>query len=645
MTNPVPQSTDDITDLFAAGSPLADCLRDFAPRAGQAQMATAVAAAIAQGTNLVVEAGTGTGKTLAYAVPALLSGKRVILSTGTRNLQDQLFYRDLPALGGALGRPARTVLLKGRANYLCLQRLATAVADPGAHASELRQLQQWSRVTRVGDRSEVEHIAEDADVWPRVTSTVDNCLGAQCGHYSECHIVAARQAAQKADIVVVNHHLLLADLVLKDEGFGELLPGCEAVIVDEAHQFPDIAQGFFNTTLHSHGLFDLAHDIRQEALVNLPRDCGVDLLTDGLIKAVRELRLVLPADGANLMWEEAAPGLTAALAELTVQLDAAIDFLDACDPALAALRRCRERAVAAVEQIEQLGRADESSGFRWIGLSRLGFSLNYTPVDIAESLQALLARQECAWILTSATLTVAGDFQHFLQRLGFTDVETLAIDSPFDYASQGCLYLPGGLPDPAAAEYNVRMLEEVLPLVAASQGRAFLLFTSHRALREAATWLRAKADFPYPLLVQGEAPRPKLLEQFAALPDPVLLGTASFWEGVDMRGDSLVLVVIDRLPFASPGDPLLRARLEAIRQRGGNAFRDCQLPQAVLSLKQGVGRLIRDFSDTGVVVLCDPRLTNRGYGRQFLRSLPPFAVVRDRTVAEDFLRRAGGEAL
>lgn len=627
----------EIEHVFGPASPLAACLKGFSPREGQAGMAVAVASAIHNSENLVVEAGTGTGKTLAYLIPALLSGGRVILSTGTKTLQDQLFHRDLPVVTGALGRPAKVVQLKGRSNYLCLQRLhAWRDAETDTESAMLLQeIESWSVATRSGDIVEVDGIPEDSNIWAKATSTQENCLGNQCEFFDRCHVIAARQAALAADIVVVNHHLLLADMVLKDEGFGELLPGCDAVIIDEAHQFPDIAQGFFNVNISSRRLLDLAGDLRAEGLVNMPAAPEPGKLADRLIKSVRDLRLVLPAEGSNLMWDAAGRSLSQKLDIVIECLDSMIVWLDDCDESLQSLQRCRERACAAVDTIERISGADESAGLRWLGLTRLGFTLNYTPVEIAEGLQKLLAAQSCAWVFTSATLAVGDSFGHFVMRMGLEEPRTLLISSPFDYAAAGLMYLPEGMPDPAAADFTQAVINVLLPLIDASRGRAFLLFTSHRALREAAAILRDNAKLDYPLLVQGEAPRSKLLEQFAALDKPLLLGTASFWEGVDMRGDTLVLVAIDKLPFASPGDPMLKARLEAISQNGGKPFFDYQLPQAVLGLKQGVGRLIRDTEDYGVVVICDPRLSSKSYGRQFLKSLPPFPVTSDldRTIA------------
>ena len=628
----------ELADWFSSDSPLASILDGFAPRAGQADMAAAIAAAIGDSENLIVEAGTGTGKTLAYLIPALLSGHRIILSTGTKTLQDQLFHRDVPTVSRALGRPAKTVLLKGRSNYLCLHRLQTAEQTEltNNEAAALALVKDWSLKTRSGDIVEVDGLSEDSSIWSRVTSTQENCLGTKCELYDQCHVVAARQAALAAKIVVVNHHLLLADLLLKEEGFGELLPGSDAVIIDEAHQFPDVAQSFFNVTVSSRSLTELAKDLKAEAVKELPGESKPLDLADGLIKATRDIRLSLPERGNNMLWADVAGSFERHLDSLIEQADLIIDWLQQADDELPGLQRCNERILSLVERIESVVKAADVDGLRWIGLSRFGFTLNFTPVDTSSGLGGLLMGQPCAWIFTSATLAVGDDFQHFSHRLGLSDSRTLKIPSPFDYENCGLMLLPANLPEPATENYTRQLIDNLLPLLRISRGRAFLLFTSYRALNEAAAHLRQIDDFDLPLLVQGESPRSQLLQQFSSLSDPVLLGTASFWEGVDIRGDGLVVVVIDRLPFASPGDPLLKARLDAIVRSGGQPFIDYQVPQAALALKQGVGRLIRDNTDYGVVVIGDPRITTKSYGRTFLQSLPPFPVSRDWQAVIDF---------
>jgi len=629
----------DLTYYLGEDSPLGGSLKGFSPREGQREMAHEVLEALQLGTDLVVEAGTGTGKTLAYLIPALISGQRIVISTGTKTLQDQLFHRDLPTVATALGRPVKIRQLKGRANYLCKHRLDIAAADPanresGLLAGQLQKIDRWANMTRSGDVGEVRAVPEDSPVWRLVTSTQDNCLGNKCPLYDECHVLTARQAALDADIVVVNHHLLMADLVLKEEGFGELLPGCEAVIVDEAHQFPEVAQNFFNKSFSSGRISDLLNDLKAEALAALLMDRSLDVIIDDVNYAIRDVRLLLPGDASNLNWDKLPETFEPALQDFLEHLQSVIDWLEnlVADEAISpALQRCLDRARNAYEVLEGVLDAKDGEGLRWVGITRHGFSCNFTPVDVAKSLHRLQKEQPCTWVYTSATLAVDQDFTHFLRRMGIEDASSRQIPSPFDYPTQTMLYLPEQLPAPNQQHYTAAILDTVKPLIAASEGRAFLLFTSHRALREAAGLLDRDPDFKRPLLVQGKAPRTSLLEQFVELDDPVLLGTQSFWEGVDIRGEDLVLVVIDKLPFASPGDPLLQVRLEAIQAAGGNPFRDYQLPQAVLNLKQGVGRLIRDVDDWGVVVLCDPRIRGSGYGKMFLASLPDMPVTSDQS--------------
>ena len=604
-------------------------------------MAQAVAEAVATGHNLVVEAGTGTGKTLAYLVPALLSGRQIIISTGTRTLQDQLYHRDLPTIGKALGRPAEVRLLKGRANYLCRYRLDTLRdgADEYTSAEALQvlpTLQTWAGRTLTGDIAEVADIPEDSPVWPRVTSTVDNCLGSRCAWFSDCHVFAARQAAREADVVVVNHHLLMADLTMKEEGFGELLPAADAIIVDEAHHFPKVAQGFFNVSVGSGQVYDLIGDVRSESVSAGLFGTDLGLVLDAVRRTVDDARMALPNGEGNVAWADVAnefEGALVTIADALVEVQARLALLDSDHAGLA---RCAERADTLLTGLAQIRDADDDVGLRWVRRGRRSFTANVTPLDAAEEIHSLLTGRQCTWVFTSATLAVRDDFRHFTQRLGIDEIATRQIPSPFAYADIARLYLPTGLPEPSAPDYTDRVVAAMRDAVRASDGRAFLLFTSHRALRRAADLLADDPEFEYPLLVQGQLPRSRLLEQFSRQDNSVLLGTATFWEGVDIRGHDLVLVAIDRLPFASPGDPMLAARLESIRNRGGNPFREYQLPEAVLSLKQGVGRLIRDYNDYGVIMICDPRVLQKSYGRDFLASLPAMPQTRALEDIRDF---------
>lgn len=633
--------------LLGPQGPLARVIPDFESRREQQLMADWVGEALATRGTVAIEAGTGTGKTFAYLVPALLSGRQVIISTGTRTLQDQLFNRDLPTVTRALGRPARLALLKGRANYLCLHRLELAETMPqlpgvpAPNARLLARIRRWSRETGTGDLAEVKSLRDADPARGAFTSTRENCLGNTCPAYARCHVVAARREAQAADIVVVNHHLLLADLAMKDEGFGELLPGAEAVILDEAHQVPEIAAQFFGREFSGRQAALLARDALAE-LGRLGRaDTAARERLGALEAAVADAAAAIAGGRERIEWGELPEDFLGALERAREALAATGSEIQSADPEDPGLRQVVRRAGKLAEVLEAIVDAGPDAGLRWAEPARGGFTLAFTPFEVATRFGELMRTRGGAWIFTSATLAVGEDFSHFLGRIGATSARTVRIESPFDFASQARIYLPEGMPDPASRDYTQRVVEAALPLVEAAGGRSFLLFTSHRALGEAARELEARPDFRgrYPMLVQGEAPREALLSRFRELGNAVLFGTASFWEGVDVRGHALALVVIDKLPFAAPDDPLLKARLEGVRRRGGNPFQDFQLPQAVLALKQGFGRLIRDREDFGVVVLCDPRVRTRGYGRLFIASLPPAPVVSDGDEAMSFLRR------
>jgi len=638
--------------LLGPQGPLARVIENFESRREQQLMADWVGETLAARGMLAIEAGTGTGKTFAYLVPALLSGRQVIISTGTRTLQDQLFHRDLPTVARALGRPARVALLKGRANYLCRHRLDLAESMPQLPGMRppsermIARIRRWSRDTTTGDLFEVKSLRDSDPAWAAVTSTRENCLGTACPEYSRCHVVAARREAQAADIVVVNHHLLLADLALKDEGFGELLPGTEAVILDEAHQVPEIAAQFFGREFSARQAAAFARDALAElARLGLAGTAARERLT-ALETAVAEGTAAIGAVSERIDWGALPDAFLGALERARETLGQLGQELSAADPEDPGLRHAMRRAAKLAETLEAIVDAGEDAGLRWVEAGGRGYTLSYTPFEVSARLGELMRAQGGAWIFTSATLAVGDDFSHFLGRIGAPAASTVRIDSPFDFERQALIYLPEGMPDPACRDYTDRVLAAALPLVEAAGGRSFLLFTSHRALAEAARSLASRPDFAkrYPLLVQGEAPRETLLRRFRELGNAVLLGTASFWEGVDVRGHALALVVIDKLPFAAPEDPLLKARLEGIRRRGGNPFQEFQLPQAVLALKQGFGRLIRDREDFGVVVLCDPRLRTRGYGKLFLAALPPATITTDVDEAASFLRRRLAQA-
>jgi ATP-dependent DNA helicase DinG len=627
----------DIEDILGADGPLARSLDGFRPRRTQVQMATAVTDALEQRRALLVEAGTGTGKTFAYLVPALLAGRRVLVSTGTRTLQDQLYAKDVPLVAGALGSPARVALLKGRSNYLCTYRLKRQVAqralDGIATADPLlARIESWSATTKTGDLAEVPGITESQTVWPQVTSTRDNCLGQRCPDYAGCHVVAARRDAQAADLVIVNHHLLLADLALKEDGFGDLLGTADAVILDEAHQLPDLATQFFGAQFSARQGETLLMEGGSLAEIG-PAARTVEAALGAVLAA-------LPRGATRQRWEDAGEELdSAALALVAALRDYGSMLGEASQqPAVAAVAG---RAGELASVLERIAPAGGDDGARTVETTGRGFTLGLLPFDVSERFRGLVTAHPAAWVFTSATLSVGEDFAHFATRLGLEDAPTLRIPSPFDFGSQAMLYLPEGMPEPSQPGYVDAVIDASVPLLDASGGGAFLLFTSHRALAQGAARLRATWDgaVERPLLVQGEGPRERLLREFREHGDAVLLGTASFWEGVDVKGEALRLVIIEKLPFASPDDPLTKARIEHLQRSGGNAFRDYQLPEAVLALKQGVGRLIRSETDRGMIVICDPRLLGKSYGRVFRASLPEMPATRERAEATRFLRR------
>ena len=623
-------------------------MRGFRSRQAQTEMAKAIGSAIDGQHTLIAEAGTGTGKTFAYLVPALLWGGKVIVSTGTKNLQDQLFLRDIPTVRKALNAPVSVALLKGRANYVCHFHLERTLQNGRLTSREdvgnLREISRFMKTTSTGDKAELSRIPENALVWNLVTSTRDTCMGAECQYYQDCFVMRARKEAQQADVVVVNHHLFFADVALKETGMAELLPSANTIIFDEAHQLPDTATLFFGDTVSTSQILELCRDVQAEGLSHARDGADWSKVVSQVDKASRDLRLAFPQDVVRLSFNQIAPSSAffPAMATLHSEMQAMITVLEKQAERAETIEQCRVRAIsldaqlaawtAACGPVDASSTAVEQEKVLWVEAFSSSLQLHQTPLSIAPIFSKQREGVPRAWIFTSATLAVKNDFNHYNAQMGLVDQTAKSWPSPFDYAQQGLLYVPHNLPQPSAPEYTDAVVDAALPVIEAAGGRAFLLCTTIRAVNRAAERLRAEFErrkLPFPLMVQGEAGRTELLDRFRAAGNAVLIGSQSFWEGVDVRGEALSLVIIDKLPFAPPDDPVLAARIGALERKGLNGFMHHQLPEAIINLKQGAGRLIRDETDRGVLMLCDPRLISKPYGKRIWQSLPSFTRTRE----------------
>jgi len=618
-------------------------------------MAAAVARVLAQGGVLLAEAGTGTGKTLAYLIPAILGRQRVLVSTGTKNLQEQIFFKDIPALREALDVPFTATLMKGRANYLCLHRLdqLNEGTGPAVHDVFLPIIREWSGRTETGDRAELEDLPEDLAFWNEVAATADTCLGTECPRYDDCFVTRMRQRAAASDLVIVNHHLLCADAAVRQSAYGEVIPACPIAILDEAHQLEDVATQYFGYSVSTYRLEDLARDLERLA------DSGVVEQRKGpdeiarAVEALRDRSRAFFGDLASALrgdrdrirvsesmlsdTREAAATLAGALDLVEATLTRLMkptspgdDGSKAADDAEALARRARELR----DEIRFLVRAGDPDYVYFAEFRGKGVFLRASPIDVSTILREVLLERMRATVLTSATLTVDGSFEYVRRRLGIRSAAEIRLPSEFDFARQALLYLPTHMPDPRSPDFSLAAGRQVVEILRRSRGRAFVLFTSYAMLREVQAVVEMSLD--YPILVQGTAPRTQLLRQFRETPHAVLLATSSFWQGVDVVGEALSCVIIDKLPFVSPGDPIASARIDAIRARGGEPFGDYQVPLAILALQQGLGRLIRHRQDRGVLAILDPRLRTMGYGRRFIASMPPAPVVQDLAAIEGF---------
>ena len=637
LSESVSKSHSKLIQVFSDQGPLAETISGYRMRQQQLEMALAIEAAIKDNKQLVAEAGTGTGKTFAYLIPALLSGGKVIVSTGTKTLQDQLYTRDLPAVRDALKVPVTVAMLKGRANYVCHFHLERA-ANEGRFVSRedagyVHIIRNFMENSSTGDKAELTEVPENATIWPSVTSTRDNCMGQECNYYKDCFVMEARKRALAADVVVVNHHLFFADVMLRDEGVAELLPSANTVIFDEAHQLPEVAGLFFGEDVSTSQLLELARDAEAE-YITTAKDCpALQEAANKLEKSVRDFRLVFAYEGSRMPVQKALAlkNFDTAYADMQEKLKALTDVLEtqaARDPAL---ENCWQRGAALMVQLQRWLGAENANLVRWVEVFTQSVQLHATPLSVAEGFGKQLNAQPRAWIFTSATLAVKSDFSHYINQMGLTNADTGYWSSPFDYDKQALFYAPPDMPDPNSPGYSASVAAAALPVIQASQGRAFVLCTSLRAMREIHALLKEAFEqngIEYPLLMQGESSRTELLERFRKRGNAVLVGSQSFWEGVDVRGEALSCVIIDKLPFAPPDDPVLSARIDKLNAEGKNAFMEYQLPYAVITLKQGAGRLIRDEADRGVLMICDPRLITKPYGRRIWQSLPPFKRTR-----------------
>ena len=640
---PVGKHDAEIDRLFGAGGPLAPAVGSFTPRRSQTEMAKSIASAIADQKVLMAEAGTGTGKTFAYLVPALLWGGKTIVSTGTKNLQDQLFSRDIPTVRAALRAPVSVALLKGRSNYVCHYHLERTLQNGRLTSRDdvgyLREISRFIKMTSSGDKAELSKVPENAPVWNLVTSTRDSCMGAECQYYQDCFVMKARREAQQADVVVVNHHLFFADVALKDTGVAELLPSANTIIFDEAHQLPDTATLFFGTTVSTSQVLELCRDVLAEGLAHARGGPDWAKVVMAVEKAARDLRLTFPQDSMRLALPQipTSSEFFPALEKMQDELDGMITVLEDQAARAETIEACRVRAVdlaAAYKAWKPDPKGKVAAGDEavlWVEAFSSSVQLHKTPLSIAPIFSNQREGTPRSWIFTSATLAVKSDFKHFSNQMGLTGEPAMTWPSPFDYEQQGLLYVPMGLPEPNSMGYTDAVIDVALPVIEAAGGRTFFLCTTIRAVKHVAERLKkefADRGLDYPLFVQGERGRTELLDSFRSAGNGVLVGSQSFWEGVDVRGDALSLVIIDKLPFSPPDDPVLAARIEVMEKQGMNGFMHHQLPETIINLKQGAGRLIRDETDRGVLMICDPRLISKPYGKRIWQSLPPFKRTR-----------------
>ena len=630
-----------IQELLGSGGLFEEKITAFKPRPQQIEMAEQIAAVIEEQAVLIAEAGTGTGKTFAYLLPALVSGKKIIVSTGTKTLQDQLFTKDIPKLLDILAIKPKVRLLKGRNNYLCLDRYHKSALMPVSRYPEnkklFKYLKSWIHQTKNGETAELTNHLENRMLLFNITSTPENCLGSECDHYSDCFVYKARRRALDADLLVINHHLLFADMAIKQGGFGELLPKSDVMVLDESHQIPEIAGRFFSHLFSSRQCTEILNDLMTEAGEVDAAFAAISEPHEQLKRALRDALLSMSQmperESTKRLFQT--PIIIEVFDLLLHQMGLLVEALEPLVVQSTGLQNCYLRLTAMGDLLQDMMQQGENNFIYWFEARDKYFALHKSPLEIADPLREFRAAFDTSWVLTSATLTVDNSFEHFQKQTGFDEAQTLLLDSPFDYQKQALMLLPKTLPEPNDFEFNPAMFEYVLPLIEQAKGGVFFLFTSHRSLQMAAHYFKEKINKP--IFVQGQTDRNQMLEDFRSAGNGLLLGAASFWEGVDVSGTSLSCVIIDKLPFAHPSEPVLKAKIEHINKNGGKAFFDLQIPKAIISLKQGAGRLIRGEKDRGVLVICDRRLTSKGYGSSFLKSLPDMKITHDKQSSLNFL--------
>ncbi len=637
-----------IKEFFSEKGDLSHNIDGYRVRQEQIDISILIDEAITHKKKLIVEAGTGIGKTFAYLVPAFLSGGKIIISTATKNLQDQLFTKDIPVIRDALKVPVSLAMLKGRSNYLCHLRLENAMIEGAFMTKEdvthLHLVNQYAKHSIDGDRAELDTIPESSSIWPQVTSTKENCLGQECSFYKECFVMSARKKALAADVTIVNHHLFFADLNMKEEGISELLPKATTVIFDEAHQIPDIASIFFGKNISTSKISEIVQDGFQIYLKHMKDVSDFELILNDLEKANKNFRLVFPRESNRYPYQKISSfsQFESSYLNLVQKLKKIIELLTLHKDRDSEIEKYFDSANEILKSFDDWLEDKDNNSIKWIEIYSQSLQLNNTPLSIADMFARHINNESTSWVFTSATLAVKNNFDHFKNQLGLIDADSVSKESPFNYAEKALLFVPKTMPDANHENFNFAVVNQIYPFIKASKGRAFILCTTLKSMREIFTLLQDKIEtdqLDYPIYLQGDGSRNHLLNKFREHGHAILIGSLSFWEGVDVKGDALSLVVIDKLPFFSPEDPVLAARIDKINQSGKNAFLEYQLPNAVITLKQGAGRLIRDEFDKGVLVICDTRIIEKAYGKRMWQSLPPFSRTRDDLEVIQFLEK------